>query len=33
VCLRLSSAICGLFNVKAEVDEFIGSRLMIEATN
>jgi type VI secretion system protein ImpH len=29
---RLSGAICGLFNVKAEVEEFIGSRLMIEAT-
>jgi type VI secretion system protein ImpH len=28
---RLAGAICGLFNVKAEVDEFIGSRLVIEA--
>jgi len=28
---RLASAICGLFNVKAEVEEFVGSRLMIEA--
>jgi type VI secretion system protein ImpH len=28
---RLASVICGLFNVKAEVDEFVGSRLMIEA--
>jgi len=29
---RLASAVCGLFNVKAEVDEFVGSRLMIEAS-
>jgi type VI secretion system protein ImpH len=28
---RLAAAICGLFNVKAEVEEFVGSRLMIEA--
>ena len=28
---RLASAICGLFNVKAEVEEFVGSRLMVEA--
>jgi type VI secretion system protein ImpH len=28
---RLAGAICGLFNVKAEVEEFVGSRLMIEA--
>jgi type VI secretion system protein ImpH len=28
---RLAGAICGLFNVKAEVEEFIGTRLMIEA--
>jgi type VI secretion system protein ImpH len=28
---RLASAICGLFNVKAEVDEFVGSRLVIES--
>ena len=29
---RLAGAVCGLFNVKAEVDEFIGTRLMLEAT-
>jgi type VI secretion system protein ImpH len=29
---RLVGAICGLFNVRAEVDEFVGSRLMIEAS-
>lgn len=29
---RLAGAVCGLFNVKAEVDEFVGSRLMIEAS-
>jgi len=28
---RLAGAICGLFNVKAEVEEFVGSRLIIEA--
>lgn len=28
---RLAGAVCGLFNVKAEVEEFVGSRLMIEA--
>ena len=28
---RLTGAICGLFKVKAEVEEFIGSRLVIEA--
>jgi type VI secretion system protein ImpH len=28
---RLASAICGLFNVTAEIDEFVGSRLVIEA--
>jgi type VI secretion system protein ImpH len=28
---RLAGAVCGLFNVKAEVEEFIGTRLMIEA--
>jgi type VI secretion system protein ImpH len=28
---RLASAICGLFNVKTEIDEFVGSRLVIEA--
>ena len=28
---RLVSAICGLFNVKAEVEEFVGTRLVIEA--
>ena len=27
---RLSSVICGLFQVRAEVDEFVGSRLEIE---
>lgn len=27
---RLAGAICGLFNVKAEVEEFIGTRLVIE---
>jgi len=29
---RLAGAVCGLFNVKAEVEEFIGTRLMLEAT-
>ncbi|MBR0936603.1 type VI secretion system baseplate subunit TssG [Bradyrhizobium jicamae] len=29
---RLASAICGLFNVRAEVEEFVGSRLVIEAS-
>jgi type VI secretion system protein ImpH len=29
---RLAGAVCGLFNVKAEVDEFVGSRLIIEAS-
>jgi type VI secretion system protein ImpH len=29
---RLAGAVRGLFNVKAEVEEFVGSRLMIEAT-
>jgi type VI secretion system protein ImpH len=29
---RLASAVCGLFNVKAEVEEFIGTRLVLEAT-
>jgi type VI secretion system protein ImpH len=29
---RLAGAVCGLFNVRAEVDEFVGSRLMIEAS-
>jgi type VI secretion system protein ImpH len=29
---RLAGAVCGLFNVKAEVEEFVGSRLVIEAT-
>ena len=28
---RLASCICGLFDVKAEVDEFVGSRLMLDA--
>jgi type VI secretion system protein ImpH len=28
---RLASAICGLFNVRAEVEEFVGTRLVIEA--
>jgi type VI secretion system protein ImpH len=28
---RLASAVCGLFNVTAEVEEFVGSRLEIEA--
>lgn len=28
---RLAGAVCGLFKVKAEVEEFVGSRLMIEA--
>ena len=27
---RLTDAICGLFNVRAEVEEFVGSRLVIE---
>ena len=29
---RLAGAVCGLFKVKAEVEEFVGSRLMIEAS-
>jgi len=28
---RLASALCGLFEVKAEVDEFVGTRLMLDA--
>jgi type VI secretion system protein ImpH len=28
---RLAGAICGLFNVKAEVEEFVGIRLVIES--
>jgi type VI secretion system protein ImpH len=28
---RLASAVCGLFNVRAEVEEFVGSRLHMEA--
>jgi type VI secretion system protein ImpH len=28
---RLASAICGLFGVRAEVDEFVGTRLMLDA--
>jgi type VI secretion system protein ImpH len=28
---RLAGAVCGLFKVKAEVEEFIGTRLVIEA--
>lgn len=28
---RLAGAICGIFNVRAEIDEFVGSRLEIEA--
>jgi len=28
---RLAGAVCGLFQVKAEVEEFVGSRLVIEA--
>jgi type VI secretion system protein ImpH len=28
---RLASAVCGLFTVRAEVDEFVGTRLVIEA--
>jgi type VI secretion system protein ImpH len=28
---RLVGAICGLFKVKAEVDEFVGTRLMLDA--
>jgi type VI secretion system protein ImpH len=28
---RLVGAICGLFEVKAEVDEFVGTRLMLDA--
>jgi len=28
---RLAGAICGLFNVRAEVEEFVGSRLVLEA--
>jgi type VI secretion system protein ImpH len=30
---RLAGAICGLFNVKAEVEEFVGARLVIEAVD
>jgi type VI secretion system protein ImpH len=29
---RLASAICGMFHVKAEVEEFVGTRLVIEAS-
>jgi type VI secretion system protein ImpH len=29
---RLAGALCGLFKVKAEVDEFVGSWLMLEST-
>jgi type VI secretion system protein ImpH len=29
---RLAGAVCGLFRVRAEVEEFVGSRLMIEAS-
>jgi type VI secretion system protein ImpH len=29
---RLAGAVCGLFNVRTEVDEFVGSRLVIEAS-
>lgn len=29
---RLAAAVCGLFNVKAEVDEFVGARLALEAS-
>jgi type VI secretion system protein ImpH len=29
---RLAGAVCGLFKVKAEVEEFVGSRLMIETS-
>jgi len=28
---RLAGAICGMFNVRAEVEEFVGTRLVIEA--
>ena len=28
---RLAGALCGLFKVRAEVDEFVGSRLMLDA--
>ena len=27
---RLAGAVCGMFNVRAEVDEFVGTRLVIE---
>ena len=27
---RLAGAVCGLFEVKAEIDEFVGSRLMLD---
>jgi type VI secretion system protein ImpH len=30
---RLAGAICGLFNVKAEIEEFVGTRLVIEAAD
>lgn len=29
---RLAGAICGLFNVTAEIEEFVGSRLLLEAS-
>jgi type VI secretion system protein ImpH len=29
---RLAGAICGMFNVRAEIDEFIGTRLTIETS-
>lgn len=29
---RLAAAICGLFEVKAEIDEFVGTRLMLDAS-
>jgi type VI secretion system protein ImpH len=29
---RLAGAVCGLFNVKAEIEEFIGTSLVLEAT-
>src|SRR5262249_16294225 len=28
---RLAGAVCGMFNVQAEIDEFVGSRLEVEA--
>lgn len=30
---RLAAAICGLFGVRAEIDEFVGTRLMLDAAD